>query len=496
MVQRIRVADLTRKVTYGFLIFVLAYIAYHLLTLKLFPLPWFDETYFCSVAESLMDHGDFIPRVAFHAKAGKEALTYGPVYFVLTGLSIKSFGLGTFQFRIVECFFGLLCFLVFFRMNTFFKIPRIYILPITALFMLDPFFNLGMHSGRMDLVALFFSLMSIWYYLRSRVNDIRQNIGLLASSSFALLAMLTTPRVIAILTPLLVIFIIDAVQKKWKSWPVQFGCWALPFIVLYSIWVFIAFGGYSEYFNYYTKVILGNKTAIHGFIGPTSYIPRHEWLLIATVSLILTYKLITDRAWFKNIVILFSISSILTFYLVILDWGEYSVLILPFYYLILLQFSKEFTFSIKNFRVYPLVILGIFNAGYITIKIIESFGAANQRSQTQITKFMEKHLPEGSKVVGPPVYYYAVRKSGSEYQFYNKYNTPEERERLLREDYGYQYLLIHKKSWETENYLPKLFMSNAELEKVADYHWKKPWFVLSPSERFGYDGTLYKRKAP
>lgn len=484
---------MTRKVTYGFLLFALGYVAYHLLTLKLFPLPWFDETYFCSVSESLMDHGNFIPKVVEHARAGKEALTYGPVYFTLTGLSIKTFGVGAFQFRIVECFFGLLCFVIFFRINSFLKIPRIYIVPITALFMLDPFFNLGMHSGRMDLVALFFSLVSMLYYLRSREKDMNQNVGLLFASVFAILAVLTTPRVVAILAPLLFLFIYDILHKKWDNWHIQFLCWAGPFLVIYTTWIMFAFGGFTGYVTYYAKVILGNSTAVHGFIGPTSYIPKHEWLLIGTVVLILIYKLITNVSWFKNFIVVLSISCIATFYIMILDWGEYSVMILPFYYLLILQFSKEVSFSLKNFRVYPLLFLAMFNSGYISLKIVESIGSANQKSQRQITKFLEKKIPKGSRVIGPPIYYYAVRNAGCEYQFYNKYNTPEKREQLLREEFDYEYLLIHDKSWESEKYLPHLFMINAKLEKVAEYRWYKPWFVLSQSERFGYEGKLYKR---
>src|SRR3954469_703237 len=84
------------------------YLTFHLVTLSYNPLPWYDETYFASIALNLTHHGTFFPMIAYHAKVLKEDIAYGPVYFIFTGLSIKLFGFGIFQFRVINLLFGFL----------------------------------------------------------------------------------------------------------------------------------------------------------------------------------------------------------------------------------------------------------------------------------------------------------------------------------------------------------------------------------------------------
>lgn len=65
---------------FGFLLLI---IAYHLFTLEIQPLPWFDEVYFASIADNFINNGSLVPEIGSYARNGRPALTYGPVYFFL-----------------------------------------------------------------------------------------------------------------------------------------------------------------------------------------------------------------------------------------------------------------------------------------------------------------------------------------------------------------------------------------------------------------------------
>lgn len=81
------------------LLLFLAFTVLSLFTLDLFPLPWFDEAYLNSVSVNFLKHQHFIPAVCETARDGKEALSYGPIYFLLQSCLMKFLGNSPFVFR-------------------------------------------------------------------------------------------------------------------------------------------------------------------------------------------------------------------------------------------------------------------------------------------------------------------------------------------------------------------------------------------------------------
>ena len=77
------------------LVFLLIiYLVYHLLTLNVSPLPWYDEVVFNSIAHSFAHDGTFFCKVGPLAMEGKQIVVYGPVFFVSSGILESIFGMG------------------------------------------------------------------------------------------------------------------------------------------------------------------------------------------------------------------------------------------------------------------------------------------------------------------------------------------------------------------------------------------------------------------
>jgi hypothetical protein len=132
-------------------------------------------------------------------------------------------------------------------------------------------------------------------------------------------------------------------------------------------------------------------------------------------------------------------SSMVLFYILIKDWGPYSVFIIPFYYLLLMGFQVQETRLIH--KVFFLVLL-TFNLGYFGLKATQTILSAPERNPKLAYDFVRQYIPKGSKVIGDATYYYAVVQNGSSYEYIDKYATLTRREELLRTKYKYQYVMV------------------------------------------------------
>jgi len=85
-------------------VLVAAYVALHLATVMISRLPWFDDTFFASIADSVRRTGQFTLGVGPLWIDGPVYL-YGPVYFLTLAGVFDVFGFGLTQTRVP----GLLC---------------------------------------------------------------------------------------------------------------------------------------------------------------------------------------------------------------------------------------------------------------------------------------------------------------------------------------------------------------------------------------------------
>jgi 4-amino-4-deoxy-L-arabinose transferase-like glycosyltransferase len=493
--------SMLRPVKIAFSFLALLYIAFHLVTLSYSPLPWYDETYFASMALNFIDHHSFIPMIAYHAKVLKEDLAYGPVYFILTGLSFKLFGFGIFQFRIVNLLFGFLLIWLLLEILRIYHFSKTTILIITTAFMLDPFLQLSLHEARMDLVTLALMLSSAFIILRSMEGNNIKRSDIFLSGLLAGAALLTTPRIGFMYITLSIVIIIWLINNFSKKNLLNITLWFLPVLIVYAFWMFYAFGGVQELLSYYKERSKESLVGYAGFFKPVYFIPKHEWLLMICAMISLLYKLVSEDLKF-NYFYLFSLLSIIFFYIIVVDLGPYSVLIIPFYYFIIADSLKGFSFKeIKNPFLYLALILLLFNLSYFSFKGLQVVASLEQRDYKQPDAFIKNYIPKGSKVLGDPIYFYSVIKAGSDFQYFNKNASNEKREKMHREQYDYDYLIITDQSRLRDPEAVLLYLSNSKFKKVARFEKELSYLtkklsglsLISTLENSGYNADLYVR---
>ncbi|GIV39101.1 MAG: hypothetical protein KatS3mg033_0901 [Thermonema sp.] len=452
--------------------YALFYVAWHMWTLPYAPLPWFDEVVFASISRHWIESASLVPGVTSAALHGLPFKIYGFVSFTIHGISMQLLPL-PLGYRLPTFLFGCLLLLL---CRHLFGLPWWMLL----VFSLDPFLQLSMHEGRMDLEAVFWSL-SAWYFL-GRTGESRHSSWM--AGVMALLAILTTPRSFVLLLPPAFI----ALRRgEWRFF--------LPLCGGYALWVLWAFGSPRAWLNHY----LYDFALLKNYVGNSGYVPRHEYLLIGSVCLSAVLYFAGRRRLPKEPLFVASVSSILTFYLVVFDYGPYSVFILPLYYYLLFFFLQA---ANKRLRSLVLGCLLLFNLGYTFAKQVQVFMSLPMRDYRSFHAFVCRHIPPGSKVVSEPMPYYALLEAGADLQLMDYYNTTEERERIHREEYRAEYMIVTDHlAWRKAG-IVALYRAKANWQPIARYErrasaWLAEWerfFRLSSTERTGYNCTIYRRR--
>lgn len=419
-----------------------------------------------------------MPSIVSAARQNKEALSYGPVYFVLNSFIYHLFGSGIYQARILTLIAGFALTVLLWKASK--QIPILW----AALFMLtDPFFSNAMHEGRMEILALMFAFGAVLFCEK------KGGISYLFAAFLMALAMLTTPRIIIVLIPFLAIKL-QELQKKEIKW-ISFTIFLLVLIVSYMIWIYWAFGSIHDWLAYYKTVLRGNNEAPHGYLGGNFYIPKHEYLLLFFTLLFIVVGIMKYRKKYFTKHIFLALATILLFYIFIYDWGVYSVLIIPFFYLIIFHgFNALLT---KRAAMYFAILLVLFNLTYQGLKISMVLKTRKQRDPKAVTDFLHKYVPEGTKVAGSSLVYYQFI-GRNPFQLYDKYLTDKERATTLAEKYNFQYLVIATEEWQSP--AAQTFLTHLDLQQVAAFSNEKceSDFVLSEINACGYNVYIYKRK--
>lgn len=383
---------------------------WHLWSLLYSPIPWHDETFYASISKSLIEGKGFTLEVWPFKMQGKEVLIYGPIYFLLTGLSFSLFGFGIFQFRIVALVFSALSIYVFGNILKQLNINK----SITRLFILLLAFDVIViqngHSGRMDMVALFFALAAWLAYLKGQTQI--KYVWLMAIAGAA--SILITPRIAVIIFPLFIYALIQFL--KTKNWFQTAIITLLPTLIYY-IWIVYAFGSLAEFFEYFSAKSNSNSVSLLSYLGGRLYIPFYQWPLILT-AIISTVIIILNKT--KIQILLLLGLPILTFYIIVADTGAYSALIMPFWYLIIALALANCNANKKIVRVllYSGVVATLFvNVGIFSVKAATIVGSQTERNPHQLQTWVNEHIPKNSKIVGDNRYYYACIKNNCDFQY-------------------------------------------------------------------------------
>ena len=207
-------------------------------------MPWFDETYFASMARNFMETGEFFPPICpmmdyFYP----QSKAYGPAYFIVLSLVFKVFGFGIFQMRIPAIISGFMFLLTGYKMLRNTGVGLFFSGFFVILLLFDPIFLQNIHSGRMDSMALLFAGLGSLQVL----NGIRNNNykSYVFAGLFLGIAILFTPRIaVNLLGAGLVAFLVFILKPTWKNW---FRMLLIPLLLvtLYYIWILWGFGGFG-----------------------------------------------------------------------------------------------------------------------------------------------------------------------------------------------------------------------------------------------------------
>jgi hypothetical protein len=496
--------QLTRKTPekfyWVFISILIGYILYHLATLNISPLPWFDELYFVNITNNFSETGKFIFDLYPWRNPPKqeEVLTYGPIYFYLTDFSWNILGKGIFQFRIVNFFFGALSIMMLFKIAQLQSIPKHFIWLAITLIITDPVLIQNSHSGRMDLVAFFFITFSLFLLLQKSTLTIGQ---LIVSGTMGVLALLTTPRVFFLLAPLGLILIFRIYQTK-ASFLKCLIAWVSPFVILYGTWIFTAFGGFTEYIDHYTS----NKI-ITGHWGGNLNITSFQYPLILTT--IFSIFIIVFNKAHKNLFFIFSILSLFLFYWLIYDYGLYNAMVLPFsYLLIVIALNKETKNIFRLILSLLTILLFIINIGVFAVKNTVILSTSQQRNTRNYAEMISKYIPENAKVVGDDRYYYVFLLNGNKYQSIEEGNIKRTNINKVisyqKNSFDFDYFIISNESqianpdilsaYQIEYKLLKIqeiktIETKSQIKDLIDQFTKK---ILGHKVHGSLNGTIYK----
>lgn len=477
-------------------IVVILVVIWHFWSLQYSPLPWFDETFFASITHSLMNGQGFHLAVCPIQTNGEQVLIYGPVYFLLTTLSSSIFGFGIMSIRMVNLIGAIISLFIFYRIIRQLSLPTWVTISVTLLLMFDFIFNQNAHSGRMDLLALAFFLGAILIHVRDNKKDTTPFlIGLLGT-----LAVLTTLRIAVFVLPFFTtLFTYNLLKHNWRHATILL----LTSITLYGIWIWWGFGSISSFIQEYTvtknEIDPNRKNLISSFVGGNFQIPFYQIPLVVIGSISVLFMLIKktrlSNAWVFILPIPF-------FYLFVKDTGAYSAMLVPFWYFsiaIAVSFVQRQYTQTKRL-LYPLctviVLLFMVNISTFLFKSITIICTKTERDPKPLVQWIEKHIPEGSRVVGDDRYYYACIQNHSDFQYMDRIGDHLIRARYHSKEFKPDFLFI---STQTSPEIINAYKSEFEFGDQWEYKPKKTndkiqklISLLPMPIQSSYQGTLIK----
>jgi 4-amino-4-deoxy-L-arabinose transferase-like glycosyltransferase len=424
---------------------VVLYLAAHLSTIATSRLPWFDDTFFSSIADTLVHRGEFT-LTAGPLWFDKPVYLYGPVYFLVVGAIFREFGVGVTQTRLpgLLCGFGIV--LLAYGILRRARVRSTLAMVTCAAMALDPTFHQNIHSGRMDSMAIFFILLAFYCLMLGREDDGRGPLGWIAASgAFAALGVLTTPRPGYLLIPMGVLLLARWAYRRDLRSALSAVVWGTVCLVLVGAWIVYAFGSIPGMLAYYADFSQDYTSGGFGGIR-TLHAP-----LLVPLLLLLAAAVVRRPRILANDILFFAVLGIVEFYVVVKDKGTfgglYSFFIIPLAYLALGYLLSRLRDVIpdarraRQVRYAVFALLFLFNGAIFAARSTLEVLQWEARSPAATDAIVRALIPPGSRVVGDDKFYFAVRKAGSDFQYLQRGGTPAERARYHAQDYDFQYLV-------------------------------------------------------
>ncbi len=198
-------------------------------------MPWCDEAWFASSAVNLVRNG-FMGNTILNDAAwpGLSQYTFWqpPLYFLFEALIFKLFGIGLFQVRFINVFWGIIGMVaIYFSAKELFVNYRKLIIILLILIGTDIHYLRAASDGRMDMMSAALSFISFAIFLKLRKKNLYWAIFL--SNIFVCLSGLTHPN--GLLGLLVLIFLIIYLDRKKINLKIVFIAF-IPYIFGALLW--------------------------------------------------------------------------------------------------------------------------------------------------------------------------------------------------------------------------------------------------------------------
>lgn len=460
---------------------------YHCFTLNLFPLPWFDEVHFAGISKSLAEAGNLKSHFLTFTKGNENSLSYGPVFFAIQAISIKLLGFNIYSTRLPTLLFGYLSIIMVYLIGI--RVSKSYTKSslVSSIFIIDLFYSTNMHEARMETLITCLFLTGLLILLKENLTQTKK---VITTAIIAVTCFSTSPRSFVLILPLVALLMYQTTEKHINMMALFFTI----FLGFYSIWILFAFDGFQEWIQHYLNVIKGNKTAVNGYLGGNFYIPSSQYILIGTL-LCLIYL---NKTKLKTPTKFVLIATIIIFYSTVYDWGNYSSLILPSFYLLIILLIEKVSLHKTFFYLAPLI---VFNVFFFSIKSTSIILEQENRNHHKIATELKQIVPKKSKVIGDDIMLYVAEQNNWNFQVFTHYKELNEREKSLRENFKFEYLIISKqflkkKKQEVDYFIKKnqLTMIHKKELEPHSINFLLQKIHLSTMEKYGYSYYLYQRK--
>jgi len=231
---------------------------------------------------------------------------------------------------------------------------------------------------------------------------------------------------------------------------------------------------------------------MQSFLGGNFKILSYQYPLILVFISCIVVWLFKEKNHF--ILEISMIGSIVFFYVFIHDTGIYSALVTPIMY-----FFIALIFQYKTYyKMIALSILLTLNFSIFIFKQSTILLTFSERNPEHIEKWAKELLPANSKVVGDDVYFYAVTKNKSSFQYVRRGSDIKFRVNYHSTVFKADYLFFSKKY---ENEVLDEYLKRFVVLKTFEYKCKhtsklpSEWLnKLGINATLSYDGVLYKVK--
>jgi 4-amino-4-deoxy-L-arabinose transferase-like glycosyltransferase len=390
------------------------YVLLSVATIEVYQVPWFDEVYYTDAAWSFATNGGFSVPVDYPRTSGESL--HSPLFSVVQAGMFKLCGLGIWQARLLPLLSGIALFLLFSRMIFRMSQSGKYTLLFMLLWISDRALNFNMHSGRMDMLAVLLTVLSMLLF--ERALKWKALAWSMVGAAFAGLLLsagcLTALRIAIAAIPCVLLLFLYKPERRAQYYYclVAYGLMAaLPLIC----WLWIAYGGVTD--AYATKSSSSGFALHFGFLTSlvenvfrrTNEIPKMLMFYGAMAYLFTAHR---DRVRRNFLFCMYALIS-LGFILFVIENGPYRAMFFPFVYLALV-------FGISSLK-HPLLKKAGFVAAVGLLAINSLFSLPRMiylalnfhgLNYAKVAAAVAENIPRGSRVSADYKFYYALRANG------------------------------------------------------------------------------------